>query len=185
MKPTIIYVSGAPGSGKTTLANKLAEQLYLPRISSDLVKGGLAYTDPRQDRNAATGSVFMPLLIEVAEKGVSYVVDHVLQKAIARETIIDKLTPIANVLYIHVECHDPILRYIERTNSSTVPDIIRRRELLNERAVYHQSNLASTQHVINLGIPTIVVNTDDGYEPSLGQIFEFIAANRNSFVDTN
>jgi predicted kinase len=87
MKPTIIYVSGAPGSGKTTLANKLAEQLYLPRISSDLVKGGLAYTDPHQDRNVATGSVFVPLLIEVAEKGVSYVVDHVLQKQLQKDQL--------------------------------------------------------------------------------------------------
>lgn len=178
MKPTVIYVSGAPGSGKSTLANLLAERLYIHRISSDLVKGGLAYTDPNQDRNVTTGSVFVPMLIEAARLGVSYVVDHVLQKEIAKETIIDKLTPLANVIYIHVEASDPITRYIERTNASTVPDVVRRRDILMERAVHHKDNLENTRHVIDLGVPTLIVNTDDGYEPNLEQIFLFIEENR-------
>ena len=180
MKPTVIYVSGAPGSGKTTLANILAEQLYIHRISSDMIKGGLAYTDPNQDRNLTTGSVFVPILIATATHGVSYVVDHVLQKELAQETIIDKLLLVANVIYIHVQTKDPIARYVERTNTSNVPDIIHRRNLLIERAVHHRNNLENTQSVIDLSIPTLIVNTDDGYEPSLTGILSFIEQHRQN-----
>ena len=180
MKPTVVYISGAPGSGKSTLAGILAEKLYVHRISSDLVKGGLAYTDPTQDRNATTGSVFVPMLIETARHGVSYVVDHVLQKEIAKETIIDKLVEVANVIYIHVEATDPIGRYVDRNATSTIPDIIRRRNILMERAAHHRNNLENTQNVIDLDVPTLLVNTDDGYEPSIKKILGFIEESRQN-----
>lgn len=183
MKPTVIYVSGAPGSGKTTLANMLAKRLYIHRISSDLVKGGLAYTNPNQDRNTATGSVFVPMLLEAARHGVSFVVDHVLQKDLAKETIIDALAEVADVIYIHVETADPISRYIARTNTSTTPDIVRRRETLMERAIHHRNNLHNTQNVIRLDVPTLVVNTDDGYSPDFEQIISFIEECRHKNRD--
>jgi len=174
MKPTIIYVSGAPGSGKTTLAKILAEQLYIDHISSDMVKGGLEFTNPGQDRQASIGNVFLPLVIDHAEKGISFVVDHVLQKDIAKSTIIEKLESVANVIYVHVQTEDPIKRYTERIQNSELPDIIRRRELLLERATHHRDNLVNTAEVIDLDIPTIVVNTDEDYDPSVNEVVSFI-----------
>ncbi|MGZ6372549.1 MAG: AAA family ATPase, partial [Candidatus Limnocylindria bacterium] len=40
--PTLVIVSGAPGSGKTTLAHHLAADLHLPLISKDELKEALA-----------------------------------------------------------------------------------------------------------------------------------------------
>jgi adenylate kinase family enzyme len=180
MKPTIIYVSGAPGSGKTTLAKLLAEQLYIQYISSDMVKGGLEFTNPGQDRQASIANVFLPLLIDHAEKGVSFVVDHVLQKDIAKSTIIKKLESVANIIYVHVQTDDPIKRYIERIQNSELPDIIRRRELLIERSVYHRDNLVNTAEVIKLDIPTIVVSTDGEYKPTISEVISFINEHKNA-----
>ncbi|MFZ1301643.1 MAG: AAA family ATPase [Candidatus Microsaccharimonas sp.] len=174
MKPTIIYVSGAPGSGKTTLAKLLAEQLYIDYISSDMVKGGLEFTQANHDRTASTTGVFVPLLVDHAQKGISFVADHVLQKDIARSTVIDELKAVANVIYIHTQANDPIGRYTERVQQSEIPDIIRRRELLLERANHHRDNLVNTAEVIDLGVPTLVVNTDDGYAPNIDEILNFI-----------
>jgi cytidylate kinase len=174
MKSVIIYVSGAPGSGKTTLAKRLSDELYIPHVSSDLVQGGIELTQPNHDRKTAITSAFIPLMIDMAQKQISFIVDQVLQKDTAKTNIIDKLVPHANVVCIHVQSSDPIGRFISRVETSELPDIIRRRELLLERAKYHRKNLVNTAGVIELGIPTIVVNADYGYDPSLDDILKFI-----------
>jgi adenylate kinase family enzyme len=173
MKPTIIYVSGAPGSGKTTLAKLLSQQLYIPHVSSDLIHGGVEFTKPGHDRKSAIEMVFIPLIIDMAKKDITFVVDHVLQKQLAKATT-DKLQSVANVVYVHVQSSDPIARYVGRVKASTVPDIVRRRDLLLERAEWHKNNLDNTAAPLNLGVPTMVVNTDDGYNPTLDKIIDFI-----------
>jgi len=174
MKPIVIYVSGAPGAGKSTLAKLLSEQLYIPYVSSDLVHGGLELTHPHHDRKYAIQSVFIPLLLNYAKNDISFIVDHVLQRDIAKSTIIDKLQEYANIVYIHVRADDPIGRYVERIRTSKQPDIIRRRELLLERAGHHANNLQNTAHVIDLDVPTLIVDTNNGHNPTLSEIISFI-----------
>ena len=48
--PTLIIVTGAPGTGKTTLAQKLARDLRLPLIAKDAIKETLFDTLGWQDR---------------------------------------------------------------------------------------------------------------------------------------
>ncbi len=43
-KPMLIVVTGRPGSGKTTLAHKLAREIWCPVISRDEIKEGLVNT---------------------------------------------------------------------------------------------------------------------------------------------
>lgn len=174
MKPVIIYVSGAPGSGKTTLAKLLSEQLYIPHVSSDLIHGGIELTSPGHDRKSAIDAAFIPLMIDMARREISFVVDHVLQKDYAKATVIDKLQSVAHVVYIHVQASDPIARYVDRVKASTVPDIVRRRDVLLERAEWHRQNLANTAGPLSLDLPTMVVNTDDGYNPGLDKIINFV-----------
>jgi adenylate kinase family enzyme len=174
MKPIIVYVSGAPGSGKTTLAKLLSEQLYIPHLSSDLIHGGVELTEPNHDRKSTIEGVFIPLMVDIAQKKVSFVVDHVLQKELAKATIIDTLQNVATIVYVHVQCADPIRRYIERVQTSIVPDVVRRRDLLLERAEWHRKNLDNTAAPLKLDLPTIVINTDDGYNPGLDKIISFV-----------
>lgn len=181
MKPTIIYVSGAPGSGKTTLARHISKQLNIHQISSDLIHGGVAFTRPDHNRSETIRDTFVPYMIDTAKLGISFIVDHVLQKDIAKETIIEKLQEHSNVIYIHTQASDPIARYKNNIETNESIDVNNRRDFLLARADYHTHNLDNTMFKIELNIPILVVNTDDGYSPSLKDIVEFIKAEISSF----
>jgi len=179
MKPTIIYVSGAPGSGKTTLARYLSKQLNLPHISSDLVHGGIAFTHPGHDRGETIRNTFVPYMVDTSRLGISFVVDHVLQKSMAKETIIKKLQEHANVIYIHTQASDPIARYKHNIETNDSMDVKSRHDYLLARADHHTNNLNNTLHKIELDVPTLVVNTDNNYSPNLEEIVAYIQSNKS------
>jgi len=174
MKPVIIYVSGAPGSGKTTLSRQLSQQLNIHHISSDLIHGGIAFLNPSHVRSETIKDTFIPYLIATSKLGISFVVDHVLQKDIAQSTIIDKLLPHAHIIYIHTQTTNPISRYKQRIKSHDSADIQERRDTLLLRADFHEANLHNTINPIELDLPTLVVDTNDNYNPTLDEIIGFI-----------
>lgn len=175
-KPLLVYVSGAPGSGKTTLAKLLAEQLYIPHVSSDLIHGGVALSTPRHDRVQTLKDIFVPTMIDMSQKGISIVADQVLQKGVSEVDIIDKLRPYATIVNIHTMCTNPIERYIDRVESSNLPSVIERQKHLLQLATRHKDNLDVTSQPLELSLPVLVVNTDDGYSPSLDEVLRFIRA---------
>lgn len=178
MKPVIIYISGAPGSGKTTLARHLSKQLNILHISSDLVHGGVAFTHPDHSRGETIRDIFVPHMINTSKLGISFVVDHVLQKDMAKETIIDRLHEYANVIYIHTEASDPIARYKYNIETNDSAEVKSRHDYLIARADYHAGNLEQTASRIELGIPTLAVDTNESYSPSLEEIVDFIQSNK-------
>jgi predicted ABC-type ATPase len=174
-KPLIIYVSGAPGSGKTTLAKQLSEEFYIPHISSDLIHGGVRLTHGRpNDRKESFDNAFIPMMIEMTKRHISFVVDQVLQKNISETDVIDRLEPFADIVYIHTVATDPVKRHLERELSRTDRGGVLDREGLIARSDFHRGNLSRTQAPLNLDVPTLVVHTDNGYDPSLKEIADFI-----------
>lgn len=177
-KPLIIYVSGAPGSGKTTLADHISAHFSLPRISSDLVHGGIEFTMPGHSREDAIHSVFVSMMVDAAKYGMSFVVDQVLRKGSA-EKILAELRPHATVIYLHTHCRNPIDRYTTRIKSSNLLDMKRRKPILIERADFHRENLINTEVMLDLDLPSLAVATDDGYDPVLEDILNFVDGYRS------
>jgi len=174
-KPLIVYVSGAPGSGKTTLASKIATELYLPHISSDLVHAGVRLTKGSpNDRHASLHDVFVPLLLHMARANVSFVVDQVLQQSFSERDIIAKLREHAQIVNVHTVCHEPIARHAARELSRTDRGVYMSPIEVDSRANYHKNNLGETSRPLELTLPQIIIQTDDGYNPSFPDIIAFI-----------
>ena len=175
IKPLIIYVSGAPGAGKTTLAVKVAAELYIPHVSSDLVHGGHRFTDViHHDRHKSLHEAFVPLMQDMSKRGISFVVDHVLQKGVSNHDIIQKLVPYADVIIIHVKSDKPIERHLNRELARTDQGRVSNEQELRERAEYHRSNLEKTATPDHYGLPVLVVDATDRYKPRFDEIIDFI-----------
>jgi adenylate kinase family enzyme len=50
-RPTLIIVSGPPGSGKTTLAHEIARAVGCPAICRDEIKEGMVHATPGSSRD--------------------------------------------------------------------------------------------------------------------------------------
>jgi len=174
-KPLIVYVSGAPGAGKTTLARQIAQQFYVPHVASDLVQGGVRLTgEGINDRKKTLLSVFVPLLVNMAKMNISFVVDHVLQKGRSETDIIDKLRPHAKLVYIHVYAANAIDRFYKREKSRTDKGVVLSPDELLTRRDFHRDNLINTETSLDIDIPCLKVNTEAEYKPNLPYILEFI-----------
>lgn len=174
-KPLIVYVTGAPGSGKTTLARQISELLYMPHVSSDLVHGGIRFTlgEPN-NRYKTLHEAFVPIMIDMAKRGISFVVDHVLQKDISKTDVIDRLSPHARIIFVHTVAKDPITRHLGRELTREGRGKALNDDELKKRADFHTSNLSQTVEPADFEKPVIIVDTNDGYSPTLDKIIATI-----------
>lgn len=85
MQPKCIIVTGAPGSGKTTLSKKLGQRLWMPVISRDEIKEGYVSTHGVKhdqlpnDANAKVTDLFFALVNHYLAGGVSVVIEAAFQ----------------------------------------------------------------------------------------------------------
>lgn len=55
----------------------------------------------------------------------------------------------------------------------------RRKPILIERADFHRENLINTEVMLDLDLPSLAVATDDGYDPVLEDILNFVDGYRS------
>lgn len=84
-KPKCIIVTGRPGSGKNTLANKLARALWMPLVSRDEIKEGYVNTFGVKhdalppDANALATDLFFEIVEYHLERNISVVIEAAFQ----------------------------------------------------------------------------------------------------------
>ena len=177
--PMLVVVTGRPASGKTTLAHALAKAIRCPLISRDEIKEGFINTlkssgQSHSDINGYIYTTFFSTVELLLNKRVTLVAEAAFQHKVWLPKL-EALRKVARIRLIHCTI-DPQLaksRFVERSTMDA------------ERVQYHDDltveaareaieRLIETYEPPQMNVPTLVVNTTDGYQPSLTEIVSFI-----------
>jgi predicted kinase len=180
-----VLVTGAPGSGKTTLGRQLGAELRVPFLGRDDVRGGLLLTagawGDRLD-HVPSGEDAVDAFLSIVETtlaaGVSCVAEYVVRTGRPRD--LDRLAAAGEVVVVVTAASGTETR-LRRRNAAD--------RLIANRAVLDALGTSSVEEHTDAMIdrmrtvesemrtefptPTLHVDTTDGYRPDLDAIVDF------------
>lgn len=180
-KPSLIVVTGQPGSGKTSLVHSLARAVRCPALCRDELKEGLVNTTgiggaPADD---LAGNVY-EAFFDAVNLLLSYNITLVIEAAFQHKLWAPKLEPLREIAQVRIVlCTvDPELarvRQIERDQADPIRAWFHHNKLVH--AVKDDGDLPLTHYdPPHLGVPTLTVNTSNGYVPDFETIVSFARA---------
>jgi adenylate kinase family enzyme len=180
-KPKCIIVTGRQGAGKTTLARKLAEKLWMPAIIRDEIKEGYVTTygtkhdELPDDTNRIVTNLFFKIVNKYLAGKVSVVIEAAFQHGVW-EPRMSEMLELARVWMVRVSVDEAVAadRSIQRGMDNP------------NREFYHGDNRVvhyrKTGEILTpapydlpeFDVPTIDVLTDGEYDPPIDEIVKRI-----------
>lgn len=185
-RPTIVLITGAPGSGKSTLGREMSIRLRLPFVARDDVRGGLLFTagawSDRLERippGDEAVEAFLGAVEHLMTSGVSCIVEYVIRRD--RPDDFDRIAALGDCVVIVTSCNDPMERVRTRNLTDRLvssPPVLEAAgyssiEQHTEAVVTRMRSVADNMRV-RFPVPILMVDTDDGYRPSLDDIHAFV-----------
>lgn len=179
--PTLAVVSGGPGTGKTTLAHELARALGCPAIIRDEIKQGMVSSHPGYQSggddplNYPTLGAFFGTLKVLLKSGVTLVAEAAFQDRLWRPNL-EPLTGLAHLRVIRCTTEADVAhdRIVQRAKEDAHRAAHGDQGLL--QAISDGEHSLDSWVPISLDVPTLTVDTSDGYQPGLDALANFIRA---------
>ena len=172
-RPLLVFVSGAPGTGKTTLAKELANRMGLYHVERDTLKLGIeftSHTDPK-DRLHTVIPIYFKLLAELLKLRVSIIADGS-QYIGESEPFLAPFKDLATVLDIHCQATNWHERVLDRQAREKPLQPKWEKEFYRDL----QDLYTRTHKPLAHGYEVLEVDTTEEYQPNLAAIEAWISA---------
>ncbi|GAA2624443.1 AAA family ATPase [Streptomyces spororaveus] len=177
--PTLTVVSGPAGTGKTTLAHEIARAVGCPAVCRDEIKEGMVHATPGFEPSPGdpltqrTLAVFFEVLALYLRAGVSVVAEAAFQDRLWRPGL-EQLAGLADILVIRCTVDDVVARdrIVRRAKENAQRSAHADQDLL--RSLENGTFSLGSWVPISLDVPTLEVDTTDGYSPGIDQVVSFV-----------
>jgi predicted kinase len=169
----MIVVSGPPGSGKSTLAARLSSALGWPLISRDEIREGVVHAGTPDPDMRHTYRVFTDTVAALARAGVTVIVEAAFQDHLWRPILAPLLPQVPiRVIRCRVSAATALTRIAARPVSGSPAS----GRAAAGRAAHQGIPVGADAWVpITLDVPTLTVETTDGYDPAEEDVIAFAA----------
>ncbi len=184
-RPLLILISGAPGTGKTTLAGRLSESLALPLLAKDTFRKILA--DAFEARTVeqsralvpATLAIYYTVIDQLLAASVGVIAECNFHRGVSEHDL-RPLVARARTVLVHCQTarEVSVRRFVDRYERGSDED--RRwsfdEQYLTRLRAGESLDAWERAEPLALGVPTLIVDTTDGYEPDFERLVAFVRA---------
>jgi predicted kinase len=162
--PTLIVVTGRPGSGKTTLAKALAQTIRCPAILRDEFKEGMLHTTAPKDEDVALAvyQTFFDTIGLLLSRRITLIAEAAFQHKLWAPKL-EPLRVSADIRIIVCTIPPELAAARREERHRADPD----------REKFHPPVPSQEYDPPHLGLPILSVDTSAGYQPGLETIAAF------------